>query len=451
MELTIPPFHDKHLPQAWQPPIFSRLLNNWLPVGTIVVLAGGRVVRITSHVHQPNYKPSQEAANVKLKGSLFLSPEHPEPFPTPINQIFLGIRNRELVLTNDDVVFMSDDIDDYAFVIPHDELVEKGYIIDGMVNCWFIRFDSDSHPILDQADRFHSFASGYKAHGFRGHSCLPLNIWLGSTVLQKPFRSLMSRYGAKCQGDFHTVGKIRVPFLYEAFMYISYRLKKHNIGGIENTKCQTKLIRPILIPTGLIQATVRVKQTCYSINVNTRKNKEGFAGIVGWSPLMGVRARRPRVDNHRRLVVNDKVNYCAGPAAPSQTHTENEDSPASGSIKLSLDDTDLIIEVEYDTFVYVPDDDERGASSNCEYEILNNFMTHTSITAVDHVPIVGNFSYPSNVKLGRKFMLDGKLHRITALARQHERIECSVRNQVQRESFDDSQHVSTMVQSYYFG
>jgi hypothetical protein len=297
---------------------------------------------------------------------------------------------------------------------------------------------------------FHSFACGYFEQGFRGYSCLPQNIWKAIVTLQKHFRTIMSRYGAKCQGDFHSVHKSKLPFLFEAFMYISYRLKKNNLGGIERTRIKKNTIKAILIPSGLIQATVRIEENCESIIIDTQKNIEGFASIVGWSPLIGVRARRPRVEKHRRLLVNDKVNCCVG-LPRDEAASDVDISPSAGVIKLLLDDTDLVIEVEYDTFVYVPDDDNKGGTKNCEYDVINNFITFSNTEPVVYLPNNGLFEYPTNIKLGRKFMVDGTLHRITLIQSDHERIECCIRNQPRRVVFLDSQLVSALIRVHYFG
>jgi hypothetical protein len=123
----------------------------------------------------------------------------------------------------------------------------------------------------------------------------------------------------------------------------------------------------------------------------------------------------------------DKVNCCVG-LPRDEAASDVDISPSAGVIKLLLDDTDLVIEVEYDTFVYVPDDDNKGGTKNCEYDVINNFITFSNTEPVVYLPNNGLFEYPTNIKLGRKFMVDGTLHWITLIQSDHQRIECSIRN-----------------------
>jgi hypothetical protein len=224
--------------QAWQPAVFAKMLNNWLPIGTIVVLSNSKVVRIIRYAVEPRCRPTTEAPNVLLIGDLFETPLHQQPFALPMSPLLRGIRDRELIVTSKQVQFRSEDIDDLAFLFTDTCLVKKGYVIQGMANCWFVRFDCNMQSVAGTGI-FRSFASGYKDLGFRGYTDTPRNIWLSIVLLQQQFRGVMSRYGAKCQGDFHTVGKIKVPFTIEAYGYLVYRLRCSN-RAITNQKEKKK-------------------------------------------------------------------------------------------------------------------------------------------------------------------------------------------------------------------
>jgi hypothetical protein len=429
--------------QAWQPSVFSRMLNNYLPIGTFVVLTDGRVVQILRYADEPRCRPTIEAPNLKLHGCIHAPPNQQQPFVLPMSPILLGILDRELVKSTKIISFFSDDIDDLAFIFLLDDIVKKGHVIHGIENCWFIRYNSNGES-LAEPDMFSSFPSGLKEQGFRGFADTPLNIWSSIVLLQQQFRGVMSRYGAKCQGDFHTVGKMKFPFPYEAFMYLIYRLRRKNLS-ILNSKEKKNVIKPILIPTGLLQATVRVEHSCNSICIENRLDIEAFSAIVGYSPLIGIRARRPRLDNNRRLFVNDKVNYCVGEQSNPQP-----DSSISGSIKFVRDEVDLLITIEYDTFVYIPDDDIVGKTKECEYDLLNKLIAH-QVRYNDLPAAEVAFKYPGNIKVGRRFMFDGRLHRISVLSEQTERIECTVRALTNPVIFTDSHQVSLLVRQQYFG
>ena len=95
------PYPDSRLNTSIEllhPPFYSKTLEAFIPIGTIVVLTGGRgLVRITSYDGIPSF--SDADSNDALLGNILDGVTQPEPFLAPVHPLFTGIRGRELVLS----------------------------------------------------------------------------------------------------------------------------------------------------------------------------------------------------------------------------------------------------------------------------------------------------------------------------------------------------------------
>jgi hypothetical protein len=430
------------LPNVLQPSFYCSQVEGCIPIGTIVRLKESHnIVRIVSYDGAPTMDEGA-GTNISLVGSVFKRVHDPEPFVAPVHPLFKGIRGRELVMTNYSKTFLSDDIDDIVFLFSAQKIEAEGYVLHGIDNAFFIRYGTSQTPI-DDVQQFRSFASSYSE--YRGHSCFPSNMWRSIVVMQNEFRHTLSRYGQACQGNPHSKHKIRFHFSKDAYFYMLLRLKKKCVGLREDSTISTR-IRPKLIAMGLEQITLKTKEWANKLVLYQAEHFEAFASMFSMSSLFGVRVRRPRLGNNRKLFVNDMVNFIAGPPRTS------EDDQPEGWIRFTMAETELIVELEYDCLVYTPSD-INGTPTDCPDKLLSDLIKHRNpMPNLTHVPEEESVRYPNNISVGRQFFRHGKLFTVHSISKREERIEC--KSTIANDGtlvFHDGNLLSNLIRQHYFG
>jgi hypothetical protein len=223
-------------------------------------------------------------------------------------------------------------------------------------------------------------------------------------------------------------------------------LKKKCVGLHNEFTISTK-IRPKLIAMGLQQVTLRTQESANKVVLFQEEHFQAFASIFSFSSLLGVRVRRPRLGNTRKLFVNDMINYIAGPPRTS------DDEQPEGWIRFTMAETELIVELEYDCLVYTPSD-SNGNPDDCPDQVLATLIQHRNpMPNLTVVPEEEGVKYPSNISIGRQFFRHGKLWTVHYISKREERIECKSTNGGNDGMvvFHNGNLLSTLIRQHYFG
>jgi hypothetical protein len=332
-------------------PVHVPALRALISIGSIVKLKDGRIVRVLS-ISGSLTNPG----DLHVHGNRFVLLTSSPPLGAQISPFIRSIRDKqEVAETKSKEVFLVSDIADIVFVFSKETIEEQGLCLYGMLNAYFIRFRMEANGTMFEIPAESVFFSSDFSHS--SPSCFSKRIWLGILSLQTMFRTILSR-GASSQG-MHTTYKVKFPFSRETWDYLLFRF--YNVADVATVKLRQ--IRVGVVP-GMNTYTVRFFPEGQSISLTSEEHLSCVQGLLGSTILFGSRHRRPKIGQCRTPATNNHYNVI--------TH-ESHDYPSS-EIKLSLDDTNLHVQVSYVLYQYCSD--EAGNPINCPSSSLFKLFTH---------------------------------------------------------------------------
>jgi hypothetical protein len=226
----------------------------------------------------------------------------PTVLPRAINDMSC-VNTVELVNVSGVADIPVSDVVGLAFIFLASDIMNNTYYVQGMANAYVTRFHfSVALNELVETKCLFSFPDFYPEHNAKWSDCCSRAVFFGICDLRQELWRFLCRYG-QSQGH-HPKTLIKLSISQTFSFYIANYLVQ--VGVLPQFCVITDQERRIY--SSLLYRSVRAPTTYSFFNLDSEEKIDFFGKLIGDFSLVGIRARRPKLDKDFDVKRNDALN-----------------------------------------------------------------------------------------------------------------------------------------------